>query len=95
MSPYLAAKLKNVRGIIGYGCSYSQEAYSQLPPTAVHAIHGDADERVPISKSKADFQKIFQFGHKGTFHEVPGLTHRVEQSVEPLVRQIAEKLLVP
>jgi predicted esterase len=92
MASYMAAKFKNVRGIIGYGTGYNAEAYAQLPPLTVHAIHGDADERIPIENARRDFQNILQYGHTGAFHEIPALTHKVETSVEPLVRQLAQQM---
>lgn len=93
LAPYLASKLENVRGIIGLGCGYSDEAFSVCPPLEVHALHGDQDERVALDNSRRDFEKIKQYGHHGTFHEIPGLTHRVEESVEPLVRTLTQQML--
>lgn len=93
MAPYLTSQLINVRGIIGLGCGYFREAYEQCPPVLVHAVHGDADERISMSGARADFEKIRQFGHTGAFHEVAGLTHKVEYSVEPLIRQLVLRSL--
>lgn len=88
LAPYMAAHLENVRGIIGYGCGYNVEVYEKCKPLRVHAVHGDRDERIPVGPAEADFEKILQFGHAGKFHIVSGLTHRVEESVEPLVRRL-------
>jgi len=88
LAPYLAAELKHVHGILGLGCGYNLEAYRACPPLTVHAIHGDHDEIVSFSQSRKSFAEIAQFGHTGDFHEIPHLTHRVENSLDPLVRQL-------
>jgi hypothetical protein len=89
LAPYMAAELKNVKGIVGIGCGYNAEAYAKCPPLTVHAIHGENDERIPIAGSKDDFAKVILAGHNGQYHAIPGLTHKVEASLEPLVRRLA------
>jgi predicted esterase len=89
LAPYLAAELKHVKGIIGIGCGYNADAYAKIPALTVHAIHGENDERIGIEGSKADFAKVIQAGHNGQYHAIPGLTHKVEASLEPLVRRLA------
>ena len=93
LAPYVAHELKNVRGIIGLGCGYNLDAYKKLKPLKVHAVHGDSDERVPIAQSQIDFAEILKMGHQGQFHSVPKLTHRVEEGLEPLIRQISMEIL--
>lgn len=89
LAPYVASQVDNVKGIIGYGCGYSPEIYAKFKPLRVHAVHGSKDERIPMENSRTDFAKVLQLGHTGQFHVVPDLTHRVETSVEPLVRGLA------
>lgn len=89
LAPYLAPYLKELRGIVGIGCGYNIEAYSKISPVPVNAIHGDVDERVKLAQSKTDYAQLSQYGHSGKFHQIPGLVHRVESSVEPLVRKLA------
>jgi predicted esterase len=93
LSPYVAAVTKNVRGIIGIGCGYNADAYARCRPLAVHAVHGDKDERISIASARTDFEKLATFGHNGQFHVIPGLTHRVESSIEPLVRRLTLECL--
>jgi predicted esterase len=93
MAPYLAAKLKNVKGVIGLGCGYKLDAYSKCSPLEVHAIHGMNDERVSIEKSRTEFSNILKVGHRGSFHEIPSLGHKVDAEVEPLVRNICLQIL--
>ena len=89
LAPYLASELLNVRGIIGIGCGYNADTYAKLSPLSVHAVHGDKDERIDIEGSKSDFTKVIAAGHTGGYHAVPGLTHRVDSSIEPLIRKLA------
>jgi predicted esterase len=93
LAPYLAHQLKNVRGIIGLGCGYNLDAYNKLKPLKVHAVHGDQDERIPLAQSQKDFAEILKMGHTGEFHLVPKLTHRVDESIEPLIRRISMEIL--
>ncbi len=93
LAPFLAAKLENVRGIIGVGCGYFADAYAVCPPLEVHAIHGNADERIAIAGARQGYEKIKVYGHGGGFHEVAGLTHRVEETLEPLVRILVQQML--
>jgi predicted esterase len=89
LAPYLAAELENVKGIVGIGCGYNAEAYAKCPPLTVHAIHGESDERIAIEGSKAEFAKVILAGHDGRYHAIPGLSHKVEPSIEALVRKLA------
>jgi predicted esterase len=93
LNPYLHHEIHEVRGLIGYGCGYNPEIYAKTPPTTVHAVHGELDERIPAGPAQADFNKILTLGHRGEFHLVPGLTHRVEPTVEPLIRRLALECL--
>lgn len=89
LAPYMAAELQNVKGIVGIGCGYNADAYANCPPLTVHAVHGEQDERIPIAGSKQDFAQVIAAGHNGQYHAIPGLTHKVQESIEPLVRRLA------
>jgi predicted esterase len=93
LCPYLSQQLNAVRGIIGLGCGYPEEAYALNKPLKVYALHGSSDERVLPEPARLDFERILTVGHRGEFHLIPGLTHRVEASVEPLVRRLALECL--
>jgi predicted esterase len=88
MCPYLASHIENVKGIVGYGCGYDAEIYARCKPMMVQAIHGDKDERIPFEPVREEFSKLVSDRHRGEFHLVPNLTHRVEASAEPLVRRL-------
>lgn len=87
LAPYVASQLQNVKGIVGLGCGYAADAYQKCPPLKVFAVHGTKDERVPLETTRTEFDKILKFGHSGELHPVPDLIHRVEPSVEPLIRK--------
>lgn len=92
-APYLAAQIENVKGILALGCDYPADGYALLKPITVHAIHGESDERIPVGPAHKSFDRVIESGHRGVFHQIPGLTHRVETSIEPLVCRLAEELL--
>ena len=89
LAPYLANQLHEVRGIIGLGCGYPVDIYAKCKPLVVHAIHGAKDERIPFKNSQAEFAEVLKVGHRGEFHLLPELVHRVEVSLDPLVRRLA------
>lgn len=93
LCPYVAAQLNQVKGIIGLGCDYAVDVYAECAPTEVHAIHGQKDERIPFGPAQVSFQKVLAAGHHGQFHLLPELTHKVEGSLEPLVRRLAQGCL--
>ncbi len=85
LAPYIAKHISNTRGIVGLGCGYTEEGYRDLQPLPVWGIHGSEDERIEIGKARAEHASIAQRGFGGQFTEVPGLRHKVEASVEPLI----------
>ncbi len=94
LAPYLATQLTNVQAILGLGCGYPLDAYSQLTPLPVLGIHGDQDERVDLAQSQKEHSALTSLGHMGHFQVIRGLVHRVELSVEPLIRSLAVKYLL-
>ena len=88
LAPYVASVLKNVKGIVGLGTMYIADAYKKCSPLKVHGVHGEKDDRISLTSSRSEFQTVLSFGHKGEFHPVPNLIHRVETSVEPLIRSL-------
>lgn len=95
LAPYVAHHLKGLRGIIGLGSGYPADSYANLPPTRVEAIHGEKDEVIPVAGSRAAHAQLMNDGRgfSGAFHAIPGLSHRVDESVEPLVRRLAMEAL--
>jgi hypothetical protein len=59
----------------------------------VLAIHGANDERVELSRSRSEHEFIVRQGFSGKFIEVADLEHRVQSSIEPLVRAFVLKRL--
>lgn len=93
LAPFLAPHLKNLRALIGLGSGYPIEVYAGLPKLKIFALHGDQDERIPIESSREAHALLVERGFGGEFRTVPGLGHRVEPKVEPLVRRIIETAL--
>ncbi len=89
LAPYVAAHSDKVKGIAGLGCGFNEEAFENLNPLPVLAIHGAKDDRIAIEKSKKEYAALTAQGFTGAFHEIPDLEHRVHPSVEPLVRAFA------
>lgn len=93
LAPFVGHFLKNLRGLICLGSGFPPEPYTLLSPTTVLAIHGDQDERIPYQSSQAAHALLMQKGFKGEFRIVPGLTHRVDPLVEPMIRDFAVERL--
>lgn len=88
LAPFVAKRVKKTRMIIGIGCGYTEEGYGSLNPLEVHAIHGTEDERISIAQAQTEFRKIQKLGFTGQFHEIPGLNHKVDRSLDPLIRSL-------
>ncbi len=94
LSPYLATQVNNVKGLIGLGCGYPADIYAQCRPLHMFGIHGELDERIAIGPARSDFAAaLSSHKHHGQFFTIPGLTHRVEESIEPLVRKLVLQCL--
>lgn len=90
LAPFLAAELSGVRGLIAVGSGFPEENYKNLNRNIrVHAIHGEYDDRWPLENSKSAHQKVIEMGFHGEFHLIPGLDHRVDISLSPLVTRLA------
>lgn len=88
LAPFLAKHLPNAKAIIGVGCGYTDEGFDGLKPLPVWGIHGVNDERIPIEKGRSEHAAVLTKGFPGEFIEVPGLTHKVDLSIEPKVREL-------
>jgi predicted esterase len=93
LAPYLAEQTENIAGIVGTGCGYNKDAYLRIQRLPVLAIHGAKDERVDLSRSRSEHEFILSKGFSGEFIEVADLEHRVQSSIEPLVRAFVLKRL--
>jgi phospholipase/carboxylesterase len=70
---------------------------SQWPPDRemprVHALHGTADDRVPIAGARATVRRLQEVGFSADLAEYPGVTHTVTPEMrQDLVRAITEEL---
>ncbi len=90
LAPFLAKHLPSLRAILGVGSGYPFDPYSHIGRTdiRVHAFHDETDDRWPIKESQASHKKILELGFTGDFHIVPGLGHKVDPMLDPLIRPI-------
>jgi predicted esterase len=93
LAPYLTEQTENVAGIVGTGCGYDKDAYRKIQRLPVLAIHGAKDRRVDLSRSRSEHEFLLKEGFTGEFIEVADLEHRVQSSIEPLVRAFVLKRL--
>jgi predicted esterase len=90
LASYLAKHLPDTRAIIGLGSGYPTEPYAQLNRNIkVFALHGEQDNRWPLQASKSAHEQLLAQGFKGEFHIVPGLDHKVDASLSPMVTRMA------
>jgi predicted esterase len=93
LAPFAGRLMPNLKAIISLGSGYPKGPYSRLPKTAVYGLHGEEDERIPFEASKVAHADLLKAGFKGEFFAFPGLKHKVDPAVEPLVRRLAVKEL--
>lgn len=93
LAPFLARHLTALRGIIGLGSGYPPGPYQGLAPTAVYALHGERDERIPFEGAKKAHADVLASGFTGEFISLGALTHKVDPAAEPHVRRIVAELL--
>jgi predicted esterase len=94
LAPFVAHHLQGVRALVCLGSGYPLDPYKGLRQLKIHAIHGDQDERIPVSSSQAAFARLTELNLQGTFSVVAGLNHRVDGQVEPLVRKLSQSALL-
>ena len=90
LAPFVAKFLPETRAIIAVGSGYPPEPYAGLSKNIkVFALHGEQDDRWPLASSQAAHQKLLESGFTGEFHVIPALGHRVDVSLDPLIRRMA------
>lgn len=93
LAPYLAKHAQNVRAIVGLGCGYTEEGYANLPPLKVLGFHGTQDEVVSWTESREEHARLMQRGFSGYFHEVPNLTHTMNETTAARIAETIEECL--
>lgn len=89
LAPYLSEQTENVAAIAGTGCGYNHDAYIRIQRIPVLGIHGAKDDRVNLARARREHAAIMKEGFTGEFIEVADLEHRVQPSIEPLIRAFA------
>jgi predicted esterase len=78
--PHLAHELKNVERFIAIGTGFHPQFFREHGLTQrVDAIHGAADEVIPLAESKSDFANLDP-QNRGTYCEIPGMTHKFDEA---------------
>ncbi|MGZ3655564.1 MAG: alpha/beta hydrolase [Bdellovibrionota bacterium] len=73
--PHLARELREVQRFIVIGAGFHPEFFSEFGLTQkVHAIHGSADDVIPLTEARSDFERLAA-SNQGGFQEIPGMTH--------------------
>jgi len=73
--PHLARELREVRRFIAIGAGFHPEFFAEYGLTQkVHAIHGGADDVIPLQEARSDFDRLAP-ANQGGFQEIPGMTH--------------------
>jgi predicted esterase len=79
--PHLAHELKNVQRLVTIGAGFHPEYFRRyglhLPVTA---IHGDADEVVPLAEAREGFEGLGDSNTGGRLIVLPGMTHTIDDS---------------
>jgi predicted esterase len=90
--PHVARELKRVKRLIVIGAGFHPQFFPEfgLANTPVDAIHGDADDVIPLAEAKGDFERLPQ-GTRGAFHVIPGMTHVIDDNGRAALAKLLEK----
>lgn len=84
--PHLAHELHAVKRFITIGTGYHAQFFAQYGlHQRVDAIHGTHDEVIPLSESRADFEKLAP-ANRGTYREIPGMLHKINEEGRAALR---------
>lgn len=89
IAPFVAAKLKNVRQVLGINCQFLDEEMPEILPCPMDQVQGSEDQIVTPENSKKSFEKLVARGMKGTFVEVKGASHGL---TPPLLEEVSKLL---
>jgi predicted esterase len=87
-APYLVRAGLNAPLIITSGAAFRPEAYQDLPPVRIHAIHGQDDAILDHQLGKSSFEGIQKMGYGVKFHSFPGLGHTLHEEGRALIREL-------
>lgn len=93
LAPYVAKETRAVRGIVGFGCGFNEEAYDALQPLPVYALHGERDERVSLERTREEYAAVSGKGFPGEFQVLPAVGHKLDTLVEPRIRDLIVRCL--
>lgn len=89
LAPFVAKLLPSTMAILAVGSGYPAEPYAELNKSIrVFGIHADQDDRWPLMQSMSTHSQLISNGFEGEFHVIPGLGHRVDPMIDPLIRKI-------
>lgn len=87
--PHLAHKLKNVQRLIAMGAGFHPEYFERfgmrLP---VSAIHGSADDVIPLAEAQGDFERLGSWNAGGKFVVVPGMSHAIDDAGRAALQEV-------
>jgi predicted esterase len=87
-APFLKRAGLNVRAIVAVGAGFRREAYEGLAPVRVRALHGAADEVVPLEHARTGFEAIREMGYGVDFKALEGVGHTLNDEGRELVRAL-------
>lgn len=86
-APYLMRAGLRARRLIAVGSGFRVDAFRGLPELSVLALHGDADDIVPMEAARKSFDEISALGYGREFHVMPGVGHRVDDAGRAKIRE--------
>ncbi len=90
--PHLAHQLKNVQRLIMIGAGFHPEYFRKydlrLPVTA---IHGDADEVVPLKDAQEGFAGLGEWNAGGRLIVLPGMTHSINDAGREALQAVLDE----
>jgi len=90
LAPYVAPLIAATRAIVAVGSGYPSDPYSKVDKQVrIFGIHGADDTRWPLESSRAAHADLLANGFMGEFQVIPGLEHKIDPVLAPVVQQLA------
>lgn len=99
LAPIAASALTHVRQFVGIGCEYLVDeipgVLSHSVPYRVDAVHGALDEAVDPTRAAESHARLLAAGVIGSFENVAGSGHRIDDAIRAAVRAALGKTTQP
>lgn len=91
LAPLVAFSNPRVKHVIGIGCEFRTRFFPTPPPFSLAAIHGTADQLVPIEHAQVQRDLLKEQSIHVDWHEIPELKHEINGLVTSIIKTLTEQ----